>query len=95
MMEDFMDEAKLEYEDGKKEPNIKKPDKFSHRKWSAWEEMVYTYFTSMKKSYSYPSHTTYVIPQIHQALSWIGNRILYKMLPYRAKCFPLTPRSSL
>ena len=44
-----MDEAKFDYEDGKKEPDIKKPDKYSHSKWVAWEEMVYTYFTATKK----------------------------------------------
>ena len=29
-------EAKLDYEDGKKNPDIKKPDKFSHIKCVAW-----------------------------------------------------------
>ena len=37
MTEDFIDETNLDYEDGKKEPDIKKPDKFSHIKWLAWE----------------------------------------------------------
>ena len=41
-MADCIDEAKLEYEDGKEDPDIKKPDNFSHIKWVAWEEMVYT-----------------------------------------------------
>ena len=50
MMADCIDEANLNYEDGKKDPDIKKTDKFSHSKWVAWEEMVYTYFTATKKS---------------------------------------------
>ena len=50
MMEDCTDEFMLDYEDGKKDPDIKKTDKFSHSKWVAWEEMVYTYFTATKKS---------------------------------------------
>ena len=50
MMAYCIDEAKLDYKDGKKEPDTKKPNKFSHRKWVAWEEMVYTYFNAMKKS---------------------------------------------
>ena len=48
LMEYCIDEAKLEYEGEKKDPDIKKPDKFSYSKWVAWEEMVYTYFTAMK-----------------------------------------------
>ena len=48
MMEDCIDEAKLEYEYGKKDPGIKKSDKLSHSKELYWEEMVYTYFTAMK-----------------------------------------------
>ena len=54
MMADCIYEAKLYYEDGKKDLNIKKPDKFSHSKWVAWEETVYTYFTTMKKSQRVP-----------------------------------------
>ena len=46
IMSDCIDYAQLNYEDGRKYPYIEKPDKFSHRKWVAWEEMVYTYFTS-------------------------------------------------
>ena len=49
-----MDEAKFDYEDGKKEPDIKKPDKYSHSKWVAWEEMVYTYFTATKNIQGLP-----------------------------------------
>ena len=48
IMADCIYEAKLDYEDGKKDPDIDKPDKFSHSKWVAWEEMVYTYFTATK-----------------------------------------------
>ena len=44
-----IDETKLEYGDGKKYPDTENPDKFSHSKWVAWEEMVYTYFTATKK----------------------------------------------
>ena len=40
-MEYFIDESKLDYEDGKKYPDIEKTDKFSHSKWVTWEEMVY------------------------------------------------------
>ena len=32
IMEDYIDEAKLDYEDGKKYPYTKKPDKFSNSK---------------------------------------------------------------
>ena len=41
-MADCIDEAKLNYKYGKKDPYIKKPDNFSHSKGIAWEEMVYT-----------------------------------------------------
>ena len=47
-MADCIDEAELDYKYGKNDLDIKKPDKFSHSKWVAWEEMLYTYFTSMK-----------------------------------------------
>ena len=50
MMEDCINEKKLDYEDVKKEPDIEKPDKFSHSKWVSWEDMVYAYFTATKKS---------------------------------------------
>ena len=40
LMEYFIDEAKLENVDVKKDPEIKKPDKLSHNKWVAWEDMV-------------------------------------------------------
>ena len=42
MMADCIYEANFEHEDGKKDSDTKKPDKFSHSKWVAWEEMVYT-----------------------------------------------------
>ena len=42
IMVDFKYEEKLDYEDGKKDPDIKKPDKLSHSKWVAREDMVYT-----------------------------------------------------
>ena len=48
-MVDCIYEAKLDYKDMKKDPDIKKPDKFSHIKWVSWEDMVYTYFNAMKK----------------------------------------------
>ena len=48
IMADCIDEAKLDYEYGKKDPYVKKPDKFSHSKWVTEEEMVYTYFTAME-----------------------------------------------
>ena len=48
-IEDFIDEADLDYEDWKKDPYINKLDRFSCRKWVAWEEMVYTYFAAIKK----------------------------------------------
>ena len=59
MMADFIDEEKLYYKYGKKDPYIEKTDKLSHSKWLAWEEMVYTYFTDMKNSRGVP--LTYVI----------------------------------
>ena len=37
MMSDCIYEAKLEYEDGKKDTDIDKPDKFSHSIWVSWE----------------------------------------------------------
>ena len=52
-------EANLEYEDRKKNQDIKKPDKFSHIKWLVWEDMVYNYFTAMKNSLGLP--LTYLI----------------------------------
>ena len=48
MMTDCIDEANLDYKDGKKDPYIEKPDKFSHSKCVPWEDMVYTYFTATK-----------------------------------------------
>ena len=42
MMADCIDEDNLDYEYGKKVSDIKKPDNFSHIKWVAWEDMVYT-----------------------------------------------------
>ena len=33
MMTETIDEDKLDYEDGKKNPYIKKPDKLYHSKW--------------------------------------------------------------
>ena len=36
MMAYFIDEAKLEYKDGKKDPCIEKPDNFSHKKCVDW-----------------------------------------------------------
>ena len=50
MIEDFIDEAKLDYENGKNNADIDKYDKFSHSKWLDLEEMVYTYFITMKNS---------------------------------------------
>ena len=41
-------EEKLDYYDWKKDPDIEKLDKLSHRKWVAYNEMVYTYFNTMK-----------------------------------------------
>ena len=46
MMSYYIDEAKLHYKDGEKNPDTEKHDNFSHSKWVAWEEMVYTYFTA-------------------------------------------------
>ena len=36
MMLDCIYEAKLDYKDGKKDPDIEKPDKFSHIKYVTW-----------------------------------------------------------
>ena len=54
MMEDCIDENKIDYEDGKKDPDTKKPDKFSHSTCIAWEETVCTYFTAIKNSQGLP-----------------------------------------
>ena len=54
MMKDCIDEENLDYEYGKKDPDTKKPDDFSYRKWVAWEEMVYYYFIATKKSWGLP-----------------------------------------
>ena len=54
MMAYFIDEAKLDYQDGKKDPDIDKPDTFSQRKWLAWEETVYTYFNAAKNNLGLP-----------------------------------------
>ena len=48
IMADCTDEAKLYNEDENRDPDIEKPDKFSHSKSVYWEEMVYTYFITMK-----------------------------------------------
>ena len=45
-MADCIYEAQFDYEDGKKEPDIQKPDKFSRINWLAWDDMFYTYFTN-------------------------------------------------
>ena len=68
MMEACIYEAKLNYVDEKKDPDINKPDKLSHSKWVACEEMVYTYFNTIKKSEEYPLHISYARPHLHQAL---------------------------
>ena len=49
MMSYCIDEAKLDYKDGNKDPDIEKPDNFSHRKWVSGEKMVYNYFTTTRK----------------------------------------------
>ena len=54
IMEDCKDEANLDYGYGEKDPDAKKPDMFSHRKWVAWEKTVYTYFTDIKNSRGLP-----------------------------------------
>ena len=54
MMEDCIYEAKLYYEDGKKDQDIQKTNKFLHSKCVAWEELVYTYFIDMKNSRGVP-----------------------------------------
>ena len=59
MTEDYIDEEKLDYKDGKKDPDTKKTDKFSHIQWVTLEEVVYTYFTAMKKISGVP--LSYVI----------------------------------
>ena len=41
MMAYCIDEDILDYKDGKKDPDINKPDKLSHSGWLSWEEMVY------------------------------------------------------
>ena len=51
MMADCINEAKFDHEYGKKDPDTKKHDKFSHRTWVTLEEMVYTYFTATKNSW--------------------------------------------
>ena len=50
MMADFIDEANFDYEDGKKDSDIDKPDNISHRKWLVWEDMGYTYLNNTKNS---------------------------------------------
>ena len=40
MMAYCIDEAKLDCKDGKKDPGIERPYKFSHRKWVACDEMI-------------------------------------------------------
>ena len=69
MMADCIDEAKLDYEDKKKDSYINKYDNFSHRNGLAWEDMVYTYFTAMKKYKEYTSHASYTRPHPHQEFS--------------------------
>ena len=61
MMADFIDEENFNYKDGKKDPDIDKPDNISHRKWLVWEDMGYTYFNNTKTAKEYPSHTSYTI----------------------------------
>ena len=69
MMADCIDEAKLDYEDKKKDSYIDKYDNFSHRNGLAWEDMVYTYFNDTKNSQVLPPALSYERPQLHQALS--------------------------
>ena len=63
---------------------------------SGWLGRKWCILTSplWKTAKEYPLHTSYTRLQIYQALSYIGNRRLYKMIPYRGTCFPLTPRGS-
>ena len=95
MISDCIDEAKLDYKYWKKEPDIDKPDNFSHRNWVSREEMVFTYFNSMKNIRGVL--LVYVIRKTPypSGIDINRSRRLYKILPYRATCFPVTPRMSL
>ena len=95
MVADCIDEEKLDYEDGKKDLDIKKHDKFSHIKWVAWEEMVHTYFTSMKDSQGVPLAYVIVKTPVPSGIVIDRRQEIIKMIPYRATCFPVTPRNSL
>ena len=95
MMAYFIDEAKLDCEDGNKDPYINKPNKVSHIKWVAWEEMVHTYFTSMKDSQGVPLAYVIVKTPVPSGIVIDRRQEIIKMIPYRATCFPVTPRNSL
>ena len=44
----------MDYKDGKKYPDIEKPNNFSHSKWVAGEDIVYTYSIAMKNRQGLP-----------------------------------------
>ena len=68
-------EAKWDYENGDKDPDIKKPYKFSHIEWVAWEDMGYTYFNDMKNIRGVT--LTYVIRKIPEPSGIVINREQY------------------
>ena len=55
ILADAIEESRLYFEDtrnGKGE--MSKPKEFSHEKWTQWEDIIYNYFASRKKSRGVP-----------------------------------------
>ena len=54
VMHDAVEESKLDRDELSKSSALEKPGKFSHEKWTTWEESVYNYFTSVRNPRGIP-----------------------------------------
>ena len=60
ILADAIDDLWLDFEDTRDGKGyMSKPNKFSHEKWTQWEDSIYNYFMSRKKSRGVP--LSYVI----------------------------------
>ena len=53
-LQDAIEEARLEYEESKRESAVELPKTFTVADWVTWEESVYNYFTSHKNNMNVP-----------------------------------------
>ena len=80
ILADAIEKSGIDFEDtrdGKRD--LSNPKEFSREKWSQWENIIYKYFTTRKKSHGVP--LSYVIRKDTPSLEYIENRdvkIIYK-----------------